>query len=291
MSTTLDDTHLTERGGRLVPGQLGSRRIAPKQVPLDYGPEKFSVRIYVLGRFNVEHRDAELLPRSHKAPHKPLELLKALVAFGGREVSDETLAHALWPDAEGDRALVSLDVTVHRLRRFLRLPGVLALYDRKLTLDAHHCWVDCWAFEWLMQRADAALQLGDAGEVEIADLSTQIESLYQGAFLGSDTPTPWSLSLREQLRSRYLCYITDVGRYWERTGQHERAVACYLKGLEVDNLMEELYQKLMQCHLKRGERAETLATYYRCERVLTKLLGVRPCATTESLRMRAQTSV
>lgn len=286
IQTTLDST-LKGNAERLskTPSAFGGHPCAH-----DDAPDAYPVRIHTLGRFSLQHRNAPSTPQSRKAPHKPLELLKALIAFGGRDVSDELLTHALWPDADGDHALAAFDTTLHRLRRYLRAPGALVVFNRKLTLSSRHCWVDCWAVDRLMHRLDAILKSGDPNDAEVATLSARIEHMYQGAFLGSDTPTVWSLSLRERLRSRYLRYITDTGRYWERGGQHARAIECYRKGLETDNLMENFYRQLMHCHLQLGERAEALATYYRCERVLAKLLGIRPCLTTEALRARAQSA-
>ena len=55
-----------------------------------------------------------------KVPRKPLELLQAIVAFGGKEVLSETLCDALWPDSDGDTAGAALRMTISRLRRLLR---------------------------------------------------------------------------------------------------------------------------------------------------------------------------
>ncbi|MBI5461427.1 MAG: hypothetical protein HY941_04485 [Gammaproteobacteria bacterium] len=247
----------------------------------------FPVRIYALGRFTLLVQDSA--PRaSRKSQHKPLELLKALIALGGRDVSIEGLAHALWPDAEGDKALVAFDTTLHRLRRLLGIPGALILTGRKLTLNANQCWVDCWAVERIMRTLDSALKEHRATEADVAALGESIENLYHGMFLGTDTPTAWSLSLRERLRSRYLRYITNAGRFWETAGQHAHAIDIYRKGIETDNLMEHFYQRLMHCHLQLDQRAEALSVYYRCERVLSRLHGIRPNQITETLRIRAQ---
>lgn len=271
-------------------GEAHEREIlSRRRLPSENAPGNFAVRIYALGRFTLLLRDSAA-PVSRKLQYKPLELLKALIALGGRDVSVERLAHALWPDAEGDNALVAFDTTLHRLRRLLGVPGALILIGRKLTLSAQYCWVDCWAVERLMHSLDVSFKENRALEADVAALGEQIESLYHGMFLGSDTPTSWSLSLRERLRSRYLRYITSVGRFWEAAGQHAQAIELYRKGLETDNLMEHFYQQLMYCHLQLDQRAEALAVYYRCERVLSRLHGIRPSATTEALRVRAQTS-
>lgn len=270
------------------PGKRLERGILLEHLrPRDDAAERFPVRIYTLGRFSLLLQSSA--PHiSRKSQRKPLELIKALIALGGRDVTTERLAHALWPDAEGDRALVAFDTTLHRLRRLLHAPKALLLTDRKLTLNAEHCWVDCWVVERLMHTLDTALAEQCATEPQIAALGGQIEKLYHGAFLGSDTPTAWSLSLRERLRSRYLRYITHVGRFWENAGQPTRAIEVYSKGIETDNLMEHFYQRLMDCHLQLGQHAEALSVYYRCKRILSQLHGIRPARITEALRARAQ---
>lgn len=273
---------------RYGPGERPERRTLPeRRRPRDAAPEHFPVRIYTLGRFSLLLR-SPAPSVSRKSQHKPLELLKVLIALGGRDVSIQRLAHALWPDADGDRALVAFDTTLHRLRRLLGVPDALLLTDRKLTLNAQHCWVDCWVIERLMHTLDVALSEQRATEAQITALGAQIEDLYHGMFLGSDAPTAWSLSLRERLRSRYLRYITHVGRFWEDAGQQARAIDVYLKGIETDNLLEHFYQRLMYCHLQLGQRAEALSVYYRCERILSRLHGIRPARLTETLRIRAQ---
>jgi len=39
-----------------------------------------------------------------KGSTKPLAMLKALIALGGKEVEEEQISDILWPDADGDMA-------------------------------------------------------------------------------------------------------------------------------------------------------------------------------------------
>jgi len=73
------------------------------------------LKIFTLGSFRIEI-DGKPLTWTGKAPQRPLALLKALVALGGREVKETQLMDALWPDAEGDAAHKSFSVTLTRLR-------------------------------------------------------------------------------------------------------------------------------------------------------------------------------
>src|SRR4030067_485678 len=69
---------------------------------------------------------------------------------------------------------------------------------------------------------------------------------------------------------------------WGR-GRWEEAVSCYRKGLEADELAEELYRRLMVCHIRQGREAEALSVYRGCRKTLSSVLGVNPSAETRKL--------
>ncbi len=58
---------------------------------------------------------------------------------------------------------------------------------------------------------------------------------------------------------------------------------CYQRGLEVDALAEEFYQRLMASYLSWGRRAEAIAVYRRCRKVLQSTLGLDPSPRTEEI--------
>jgi ATP/maltotriose-dependent transcriptional regulator MalT len=90
-------------------------RLLPDPPPVDIAAWPWAVAITTLGPFRLE-RDGAPVPFGRKVQQRPLDLLKALIALGGREVPEAALADALWPDAQGDTALQALATTLHRLR-------------------------------------------------------------------------------------------------------------------------------------------------------------------------------
>jgi hypothetical protein len=66
----------------------------------------YPLKVYPLGSFSVLV-DNQPLSYNHRGQNKHLALLKAIIAFGGRQVREELLWEALWPDAEGDAAHVA----------------------------------------------------------------------------------------------------------------------------------------------------------------------------------------
>ena len=56
----------------------------------------WAFRVTTLGRFSLL-RHGEPVTFSGKAQRRPLELLRVLIAHGGREVTEERVTEALWP--------------------------------------------------------------------------------------------------------------------------------------------------------------------------------------------------
>jgi DNA-binding SARP family transcriptional activator len=237
------------------------------------------IKIYTLGNFRIvkagESLDFEGQERS-KAQGKPLMLLKALIALGGRDVNETQLIDALWPDAEGDAGHQVFRITLHRLRQMLGHEKVIIMRDNSLTLDASCCWVDVWALERFFGQPPATPAASSFME--------KILKIYQGHFLGDDNEYAWALALRERLRSKLLRYLEHTGKQSENSGQWEIAVNSYRKGLEIDPLAEILYQRLMLCYQRQGRCAEALAVYQRCHTVFSTVLGVAPSSHIEEAR-------
>ena len=268
-----------------------SRRLMPTATPVHVETWPWPVKIYTLGRFTVL-TDNQPARAGRKAQHKPLELLKALIAQGGREVGEDTLTAALWPDAEGDTARQAFDTTLHRLRRLLGNDQAIVLHNRRLSLDHRLCWVDAWAFERLLSEAETLFDNpADPDGTALANLADRVQAFYHGPFLGKEFGAAWSISLRERLRSRYLRHVVSIGARWQQLGHWDRAIECYRKGLEVDDLAEQLYQNLMLCHQQLGQRSEALSVYRRCRFVLSVVLGIAPSPATESLHQRLRSGL
>jgi DNA-binding SARP family transcriptional activator len=220
-------------------------------------------------------------------------MLKAIIAFGGKDVGDEQLIDALWPEADGDVANLSFRTTLHRLRQLIGKEGAIELKEGRLTLDPRYCWVDAWAFQglaekaedlWRERRDDHRMRTDNNGRTEFIRLSEKAISMYKGEFLPGDHRQSWSISMRERLKSKYIRLVGRLGNLYEEAGQWEKVIEFYEKTLEVDVLQEEFYRRLMlACH-KVGRNAEALAMYDRCRKILSSVLGIEPSPETEAAR-------
>ena len=61
------------------------------------------LRVFTLGHFRVVKNGKPII-FSGKAQRRPFDLLKALIAYGGSNVSVERVTEALWPRVDGDSA-------------------------------------------------------------------------------------------------------------------------------------------------------------------------------------------
>ena len=264
-------TRLVDTAGRYVRLAIESNGIRP-------------VTIYTLGRFSLltNGQPADL---GRKVPKRPLELLKAIIAQGGREISLSRLTLLLWPDVDGDKAMRSFDTNLHRLRKILNDDRALVLRDGKLSLDARYCWVDVWMFERLLGEARRLLRnTAESNQVYLLEgLTENLLALYQDHFLIREEVTDWSVSMRERLRSKFIHHLTEVGRFWETQGYWEQAIECYQKGIDVDDLVEVFYQRLMSCYLNTNRLSEGMSIYRRCRQTLSIMLSLQPEPETESL--------
>jgi DNA-binding SARP family transcriptional activator len=177
---------------------------------------------------------------------------------------------------------------LHRTRALLGA-DLLVVRDGQIAFDENVTWVDTWAFEHVCGRIESQLGAGMGAQIDDGDLEkrrAQLLSLYRGHLFGEAELPSWSLALRDRLRARFTCAIEALGRRLERIGRPEHAIALYRAALEQDNLAEELYQRLIACHLAQGEHAQALNAYRRCRELLSIVLGVRPSAQTEALVAR-----
>jgi ATP/maltotriose-dependent transcriptional regulator MalT/DNA-binding SARP family transcriptional activator len=266
-----DYARMLIRANRLEPGED-----APGDWP-------YRVKITTLGRFELQI-DGQPLQFSGKVQKKPLELLKALVAFGGSDVPQERIIDALWPEAEGDTGNSSFKFTLHQLRKLLGDDTCIQVREGRVSVNHRVCHTDVWAFQRLADRVKAA-QTGLEGvnDAELERLVTRAMELYRGDFLSDDRGRPWIVVARERLKGLFLRLVDTLYLGYERAGEWEKAARLCERGVETYEYDEDLYRRQMLCLLKLGRPSEALAVYNRCCRALAHHLLTAPSPETVEL--------
>jgi len=156
---------------------IGIRRLQPPRIDLPRWP--WLVRIHTLGRFSLVVAGQPVSAADGQQQNKPLDLLRVLIALGGREIRVSDLIGAIWSADEtvagerrapasrrrrqpavaaaetiGKRQRGAFDSALSRLRRLVDANGgpddLVLVEDGLLRLNPDRCWVDLWCCQRLL---------------------------------------------------------------------------------------------------------------------------------------------
>jgi DNA-binding SARP family transcriptional activator len=252
---------------------IRTRGLVPEELSADVASWPWPTRIFTLGRFEILVEDKPI--DTTRLQKKPLSLLKALIALGGERVREESLSELLWPDAEGDAAHTSFRTTLFRLRRSLGSDEAILFHEGQVSLDPRRVWVDTSAFRQLSTQMEHRKD-------DASTLAIRAVELYRGDFLPGEEEH-WVLSLRARMRDRFLRLIVALGGELEKEGRWDEACASYRTALDVDDLAEQLYQRLMICYTRLGDKAAAISVYTSLRNTLKVRLDAEPSVKTEAI--------
>jgi ATP/maltotriose-dependent transcriptional regulator MalT/DNA-binding SARP family transcriptional activator len=250
---------------------IRSRGIPPGDTAALQERWPWTLQVYTLGRIEL-HIDGKPVDIDSKSQRRPLELLKAIIALGGRQVATARLLDALWPEAEADAAFHSLESTLHRLRKLVGKEQV-QMKNGLVSINRDSCWIDALCFDHICSKMSKP------------DSHAYIErtlALYQGAFLPGEE-APWALAIREQLASQSIRMTEQLADSYLHQGDGVTACAVLERGLGHNSLSESLYRRLIACYIERQEYAAAKHVYQRCEEQLLKEFDLLPSAATREL--------
>lgn len=225
------------RKRQLKPPTAGS---APENWP-------WRVKIHTFGKLFVEV-DGKPLEKQRKAPHRLLELLVAIIAFGGHDVPVSRLIDALWPEVDGDTGYENFKKSIARLRKLLAVDDVIQWQDGKVSLNPAFCWIDALAFERHAKQQDGRAMV-----------------LYAGPFLGSGEIPAWAESRRDHERTRFILLVNRHCDEAQRAGNMEEAIRSLERAIEVDPVAEPFYQRLIPLLAAHGRQVEAQRYYQACK--------------------------
>lgn len=234
------------------------------------------VRVTTLGSFSIRVR-GQALAQGRKTPAKPLALLKFLAGHGQHAVADVMVADALWPD-KGRSAQRCLAVNLHRLRRLLGTSEALIHRERHVAIDTQLLWCDTIACEQLLDLAARCKR--DAQRMQ---LTASALAIYGGEFLAGEPGDGWIGPIRERLRARYVASCAALAEQLAAGRRWDEARLLFQRGLEADELSENLCLGLMACYRAMRRPLAGRDAYQRFALALKARSGAEPAPALQAL--------
>ena len=187
-------------------------------------------------------------------------------------------------DLEGDKARSAFNVALHRLRKLLGNDDAVVLELGRVSLNPKLVWVDCLAFELLVDGAGASPAATLAPAAALG--AQRAVAMYGGHFLHETEDEPWQMACRSRLASKFKRTVTLLARHGVACGD-TRAVRTLLeRALELDPLAEDIARELMRLLSESGEQAAALNVFEHCRAAIAKGLDAKPASATLALVQR-----
>jgi two-component SAPR family response regulator len=260
---------------------IKAHHLTPKIPPTHLEHWPWPVKIYALGRFEIETIESEKTS-SRKVEKRPLELLKIILAAGPEGILAEKAVDELVPDNNSKSAYNIYSVTLHRLRQRLGDEKYLLTDNGRLSLNPDHCWIDAWQFARLSPRESHRPAGKEPVDLHIKRLDQAI-ALYQGEFLAGQAGTTEQLTYAESLNRKFINTIFAKALLSEKKGAWEKAIQCYQQGLQQMPQHEPFYRAIMFCYGQFGYSDGIRQTYQLCKNSLARSLDALPSTETEKL--------
>jgi hypothetical protein len=223
------------------------------------------LRIRLFDGWRVEGLAASADARQ-KADSKPTQVLQFLAAHAPAAVPAQRLADALWPEAEGDKAIRSLDVALTRLRALLPDPALVLRNEGRIGLDATRVWCDAAAALELCRQLRSAAAGGD--DTEQARRTLALLQLYAGALL-PDSREPFAreraAATAAQVAGAVQLGLRAASRLADGAAAEEIVRRSVAQGLPVD-LVRPVLAELRASGAAAAARAEALAAVFELAR-------------------------
>jgi DNA-binding SARP family transcriptional activator len=219
------------------------RRLSPRKPPRNIANWPWPFKFRTLGGFSLEI-DGEPVIFSGKTQHRPLSVLKYIVAKGGREVPVTRLQDDLWPDFDGDRAVMAFKAALNRLRKLLGNKAAILRNAGSLSFNEQQCWTDTWAFEYVTGEVESFLDRPDSPR-QAEHLLDRLLTLYRGPFL-PDEQVPWAIQVRHGLALRFVDLVQRLALVIVDAGDTECAIAILNKALPMAPVEASANQSMIE---------------------------------------------
>src|SRR5438067_7315531 len=250
--------------------------------------EEAIIRIYTLGQFRLERRDAadwQTVTEAAWGHQRVRSLLGCLVSNPWRKLGREQLMDAIWPELDIETAAGRLDRAVYSLRQLFEpsrsrlAASPLLLTEREVLVlaDQSQVWIDADAFERLLNQAR---NTDDPGEKK--RLLEEAATVYGGDFLPEERKIELTITRREFLQRNWIGLLLELADL-RAVRSVNSAIDPLDRILAVDSTNEAAVQRLIKLLAQLDRRGEALRVYKRLAAILQQEYHIAPLPETRAL--------
>jgi DNA-binding SARP family transcriptional activator len=214
-------------------------------------------------------------------------LFAMLVARRGQDLPRDTVLEWLWPEMDETCAKRNFYVTWSAMKKALAGGAAPETAAHLVRCAGGICGVTSDVRSDLDDFQDAldALREADAmnDRLGVVSAANALVSLYRGEFLPGDVYEDWFSDIRTQKRHEFSDAMVRAARFVERAGDESEALVYLRKGSIADPWREDIYQIMMRCQMRTGQRSTAIETYLSCRGRLVDDLGIDPSIETTEL--------
>jgi DNA-binding SARP family transcriptional activator len=221
---------------------------------------------------------------------KAQAIIKYLLAYTPRPVSQDYLMDWLWPESNLKRARSSLGSTVYLLRRSLNsslpqrenTPDSIVFENGQYSIHtAIRVSSDVQEFDVLYRHGR---RLEEARRIREAITGYEMAiALCDGDYLAEDLHEGWTMVERERLTHEYIDALDRLADFQLETRELRKCIESCYQLLKKDPSHERSYCRMMHCYASLGLRIRALEQYRLCQKVLRHTFGINPSSETQTL--------
>ncbi len=237
--------------------------------------------INMFGEFSISYGDVKITDKINRSK-KIWSLLKYILAYRERDISQNEFFEVLWPDDEADDPANTLKTLVHRARAVLQKLGCEDAKGLIISRSGSYGWnpdvtcgIDTEAFEKLYNDV-YALHLSEDERLERFKAMIDI---YKGDFLSKDSLEPWVVPLNTYYHSRYVRVVSDAAQILLDKGRYEELCELCQRALIIEPYDEKLHGFLLQGFHKLKQPKQVVTHYHYVEDLFIARLGEAPSET------------
>ena len=260
------------------------RSLRPPAAAIDITgwPWPFRINTFAGLQIQVDGTDEPDISRSQG---RPSQLLRVLIALGGRGINAVAVAETLWPHVDREYGNKSLTINLHRLRQNFGNDDVIILSDGHLSINPDLVWLDIWALDNHLASIESSLTTPGyiADEKTVDSLFDRLIEIYRGPFLNQNEEYDCFNIARDHYRVEFIKGVSMLVESITRYNLAGNVPDLYKRAIQRDPTAEAIYRRLMLWYLEAEQYVDAMETYDRCRSAMARTAQQVPSAEMQSI--------